>query len=232
MPNMLDLGIGVRGARPFAGNGLPAGFLHAEAPAISWLDHSHRKYDITTDLALALGQGPKLEGHKGVLIPGDARWLTRRLGAQLRAFVRSGGTLASLGTGSLQRRVRISPSGRLYAPTPASQTDLYGAQLRPLQHRKVTLQAFRDSLQLFSGTNGTLGPFTTYEETGRVGREADLASNAVIANGGPLGRSVVVAVDYGKGKVIRTGLPEFPDRLSAGGNISTVMERIWTLLSH
>ena len=87
-------------------------------------------------------------------------------------------------------------------------------------------------LQLFSGTNGTLGPFGTYEETGRVGREADLASNAVIAAGGPLGRSVVVAVDYGKGKVIRTGLPEFPDRLSAGGNISTVMERIWTLLSH
>ena len=232
MPNMLDLGIGVRGARPFAGNGLPANFLHAEAPTLSWLDHTHRKYDITTDLALALGQGPKLEGHKGVLIPGDARWLTRRLGAQLRAFVRSGGTLVSLGTGSLERRVRISTSGRLYAPTPAAPTDLFGAQLRPLQHRKVTLQAFRDTLQLFAGTNGTLGPFGSYEETGRVGREADLASNAVIAAGGPLGRTVVVAVDYGKGKVIRTGLPEFPDRLSGGGNVSTVMERVWTLLSH
>ena len=54
MPNLLDLGIGVHVPRPFAGGGLPAGFLHFEAPTISWLDHTHRRYDITTDLALAL----------------------------------------------------------------------------------------------------------------------------------------------------------------------------------
>jgi hypothetical protein len=232
MPNMLDLGVGVRGARPFAGNGLPAGFLHNEAPVISWLDHTGRRYDITTDLALALGQGPQLKGHSGVLIPGDARWVTKRLGNQLRAFVRAGGRVASLGTGSLERRVLISPHGRLYSPTPASATDLFGAQLRPLQHGKVTLQSFTDNLQLFAGTNGTLGPFNTYEETRRVGSDADLASDAVIASGGPLGRPVVVAVDYGKGKVIRTGLPEFADRLSGGGNVATLMQRIWTLLSH
>jgi hypothetical protein len=231
MPNMLDLGIGVRGARPFAGNGLPAGFLHAEAPAISWLDHTHRRYDVTTDLALALGQGPKLEGHKGVLIPGDARWITKRLGGQLRAFVRGGGTVASLGTESLERRVRISPQGRLYSPTPASAADLFGAQLRPLQRGNVTLQSLTDHLQLFAGTNGTLGPFDRYEETRRVGPEADLASDAVIASGGSIGRPVIVAVDYGKGKVIRTGLPALPDRLSAGGNAAALMERIWTLLS-
>jgi FlgD Ig-like domain len=232
MPNMLDLGIGVHGARPFAGNGLPAGFLHFEAPTISWLDHTHRRYDITTDLALALGQGPQLKGHSGVLIPGDARWITRRLGAQLRAFVRAGGSIASLGTGSLQRRVFISPNGRLYAPTPAAATDLFGAQLRPLQRGPVTLQAFTDDLQLFAETNGTFGPFGSYEETRRVGSEADLASDAVIASGGTVGRPVIVAVTYGKGKVIRTGLPEFPDRLSGGGQIATLMERIWTLLSH
>jgi hypothetical protein len=232
MPNMLDLGVGVRGARPFAGSGLPAGFLHAEAPVISWLDHTHRRYDITTDLALALGQGPKLEGHSGVLIPGDARWITRRLGGQLREFVRSGGVLVSLGTGSLQRRVRISPSGRLYAPTPASATDLFGAVLRPLQRGPVTVQSFTDHLQLFAQTNGTFGPLRSYEETRRVGREADLESVAVTASGAPLGRQVIVAVSYGKGTVIRTGLPEFPDRLSAPGQISTLMERIWTLLSH
>jgi len=232
MPNMLDLGIGVRGARPFAGNGLPAGFLHFEAPTISWLDHTQRRYDITTDLALALGQGPKLAGHSGVLIPGDARWITRRLGTQLRGFVRDGGVIASLGTASLARRVFISPHGRLYAPTPPAATDLFGAQLRPLQHGTVTLQSFTDDLQLFAETNGTFGPFGSYEETRRVGREADLASDAVIASGGTLGRPVIVAVDFGKGKVIRTGLPEFPDRLSGGGQVQTLMQRIWTLLSH
>jgi hypothetical protein len=232
MPNLLDLGIGVRGARPFAGGGLPSGFLHFEAPVISWLDHTHRRYDITTDLALALGQGPKLSGHRGVLIPGDARWITNRLGAQLRSFVRGGGVVASLGTDSLLRRVRISAHGRLYAPAPPAPTDLFGATLRPLQHGNVTLQSFTDDLQLFAETNGTFGPFGSYEETRRVGRDADLASDAVIASGGTLGRPVIVAVSFGKGKVIRTGLPELPDRLSGGGTVTTLMERIWTLLSH
>jgi hypothetical protein len=232
MPNMLDLGIGVRGARPFAGGGLPSGFLHFEAPTISWLDHTHRRYDITTDLALALGQGPKLKGHRGVLIPGDARWITRRLGVQLRTFVRDGGVVASLGTGSLLRRVLISPHGRLYAPTPPAPTDVFGASLRPLARGKVALQSFTDDLQLFAGTNGTFGPFGSYEETRRVGRDADLASDAVVASGGTLGRPVIVAVSFGKGHVIRTGLPGLPDRLSAGGTATTLMERIWTLLSH
>lgn len=232
MPNMLDLGIGVRGARPFAGNGLPAGFLHFEAPTIAWLDHTHRRYDITTDLALALGQGPKLAGHQGVLIPGDARWITRRLAVQLRGFVRGGGRIASLGTDALLRRVLISPHGRLYAPTPPAAADLFGARLRPLAHGKVTLQSFTDDLQLFAETNGTFGPFGSYEETRAVGREADLASDAVIASGGTLGRPVIVAARFGKGVVIRTGLPEVPDRLSAGGTVTTLMERIWTLLSH
>jgi hypothetical protein len=231
MPNLLDLGIGVRAPRPFARSGLPAGFLHFEAPTISWLDHTHRRYDITTDLALALGQGPKLDGHKGVLIPGDARWITRRLGVQLRAFVRGGGHLASLGTGSLLRRVLISPHGRLYAPTPPAATDLFGARLRPLVHGKVTLQSFMDDLQLFAESNGTYGPFGSYEQTLRLGPDADLASEAVISAGGPLGKPVIVAVRYGKGVVIRTGLPELPDRLSAGGPVGTLMTRVWTLLS-
>ena len=99
-------------------------------------------------------------------------------------------------------------------------------------HGKVTLQSFTDDLQLFAGTNGTFGPFGSYEETRRVGRDADLVSDAVIASGGTLGRPVIVAVSFGKGKVIRTGLPELPDRLSAGGTATTLMERIWTLLSH
>jgi hypothetical protein len=232
LPDRLDLGVGVRVPRPFAGGGIPFGFRHFEAPTISWLDHTHRRYDITTDLALALGQGPKLAGHQGVLIPGDMRWYTRRLGVQLRAFVRDGGRIASLGTDSLLRRVRISQAGRLYDPTPAAQSDLFGARLRPLAHGTVTLQSFTDDLQLFADSNGTYGPFTSYEQTRAVGPDADLASDAVIASGGPLGRPVIVAAHFGKGVVIRTGLPELPDKLSGGGQIETLMARIWTLLSH
>jgi hypothetical protein len=232
LPDRLDLGVGVRVPRPFAGGGIPFGFRHFEAPTISWLDHTHRRYDITTDLALALGQGPKLAGHQGVLVPGDMRWYTRRLGVQLRAFVRDGGRIASLGTDSLLRRVRISQAGRLYDPTPAAESDLFGARLRPLARGTVTLQSFTDDLQLFADSNGTYGPFTSYEQTRAVGPDADLASDAVIASGGPLGRPVIVAARFGKGVVIRTGLPELPDKLSGGGQIETLMARIWTLLAH
>jgi hypothetical protein len=96
----------------------------------------------------------------------------------------------------------------------------------------VTLQSFTDDLQLFADSNGTYGPFTSYEQTRAVGPDADLASDAVIASGGTLGRPVIVAANFGKGVVIRTGLPEFPDKLSGGGQIETLMARIWTLLSH
>jgi hypothetical protein len=128
--------------------------------------------------------------------------------------------------------VRISQAGRLYAPMPPAPTDLFGATLRPVARGHVTLQSFTDELQLFAETNGTFGPFGRYERTDRVGADADLASNAVISAGGPIGKSVIVAVRFGKGVVIRTGLPEFPDRLSAGGTVTTLMERIWTILSH
>jgi hypothetical protein len=96
----------------------------------------------------------------------------------------------------------------------------------------VTLQSFTDDLQLFAETNGTFGPFDSYEQTLATGPDADLVSNAVIASGGPLGKTVIAAARFGKGTVIRTGLPELPDRLSAGGPLTTLMERIWTLLSH
>ena len=99
-------------------------------------------------------------------------------------------------------------------------------------HGHVTLQSSTDELQLFAETNGTFGPFGSYQVTRFLGPDADLASNAVIASGGVLGRPVIVAAHFGKGIVIRTGLPELPDRLSSGGPVETLMTRIWTLLAH
>jgi hypothetical protein len=54
----------------------------------------------------------------------------------------------------------------------------------------------------------------------------------VIASGGTLGKPVIVAARFGKGVVVRTGLPGIADRFSAGGTVTTLIERIWTLLSH
>ena len=53
-PNTLDLGVPVRPVRIMAGDGLPAGFAEQEGQLLRWLDRNGKRYDITTDLALAL----------------------------------------------------------------------------------------------------------------------------------------------------------------------------------
>ncbi len=55
-PNTLDLGVPVRpaadhGRRRAAGRASPS----SEAPLLRWLDRNGKRYDITTDLALAAG---------------------------------------------------------------------------------------------------------------------------------------------------------------------------------
>src|SRR3954449_8567085 len=119
LPNLLDRGLPVRIGRVLAGDGLPDGFAQRDAPLLAWLARTGRRFDVTTDVALAAGTGPRLAGHKGVLLPSDTRWLPAALQRRLRSFVRGGGTVASLGVDSLRRQVRLTARGRLIDPTPA-----------------------------------------------------------------------------------------------------------------
>src|SRR5690606_11801093 len=102
-PDLLDYNLPARLYRDMGGGGLPQGFAGGEAPVLMWLDRERRRYDITTDVALLAGEGRDLRAYKGVLIPGDARWLPAAVRRKLQAFVRRGGTLVSLGTDSLRR---------------------------------------------------------------------------------------------------------------------------------
>ena len=202
----------------------PAGGLPArEAPTISWLDHTHRSYDITTDLALALGQGPQARRAPGRADP--RRRALDHAGASARSCARSCATAGGSprwGPDSLQRRVRISPQRpAVRARRPRRRRTCSARSCGRCSTARSRCSRSRDDLQLFAGHERHAGPVRRLRgDAARSGREADLASDAVIASGGPLGRPVVVAVDFGKGKVIRTGLPELPDRLSAGGNVS------------
>jgi len=117
LPNLLDTGLPVRLGRVLAGDGLPVGFAQRDAPLLAWLARGGRRFDVTTDVALAAGSGPKLSDHKGVLLTSDTRWLPRGLQRRLRSFVRGGGTVASLGLDSLRRGVRVTPRARLIDPT-------------------------------------------------------------------------------------------------------------------
>lgn len=233
-PNTLDLGVPVRPVRIMAGDGLPVGFAGQEGQLLRWLDRNGKRYDITTDLALALKRGPQLAGHHGVLIPGDARWLPGSVRVALRAFVKGGGTVVSTGTDSLRRSVSLDAKGRLADPSPAKTTDLFGARLAPVVRKSTNLELFTEDPEtdLFGGADGLFPDVDAWEATERVGDEADLVSNAVtsVTYGS---KTVIVAARFGKGLVIRPGYPSFAHRVATNADPATsaLMARMWTLLS-
>jgi N,N-dimethylformamidase beta subunit-like, C-terminal len=231
LPNLLDSGLPVRVGRVLAGDGLPAGFAQRDAPLLAWLARSGRRFDVTTDVALAAGNGPKLSDHRGVLLTSDTRWLPRALQRRLRSFVRGGGTVASLGLDSLRRAVRMTPRGRLVDPTPPAPTDLFGARLGVLSRAPapVTLTEATDRIELFAGTDGQFPGWDVLEPLQGIGAQARLASSAVTE----AGRAPITAVRFGKGLVLRYGLPELPTKLTQDETDPTtaLMARTWTLLS-
>jgi hypothetical protein len=230
-PDVLDSGLGVRLSRVLAGDGLPAGFARRDAPLLAWLARTERRFDVTTDVALAAGEGPGLDGHRGVLLPSDVRWLPRGLQQRLRRFARAGGTVASLGLDSLRRQVDVTPRGRLVNPTPAAPTDLFGGRPAPLERTPapITLTEAEDRIELFAGTDGQFPGWRTLEPLAAVGTQGRLASSAVTE----AGRPAISAVRFGRGLVLRYGLPELPVALTRDETDPTtaLMARTWTLLS-
>jgi hypothetical protein len=226
LPNLLDRGATAELHRVYADGGLPSGFRAHEAPLLSWLDHNHHGYDVTTDVALAEGQGSQLAGHRGVLIPGDARWLSVGVQRRLHAFVRAGGTVASFGTDSLRRQVSVTTDGRMLDPTQPATTDIFGARLRPLvtTPKATTITSDRDDIGLFKNTNGAFTGFDSFESTAAPG--GVVVADAIT----PRLQPVIVAIRVGKGIVLRYGLPQLATRL-ADSNVQALLENSWTRLS-
>jgi N,N-dimethylformamidase beta subunit-like protein len=231
LPNLLDRGVGVKLNRVYAGDGLPVDFAKRDAALLAWLDRHRHRYDITTDVALALGRGPRLEGHKGVILPSDVRWLPRALQQRLRRYVRGGGGLASFGIDSLRRQVAVSRRGRLIDPTPPASRDLFGARLRPLQRLRAPTNVVEqsDDMDFFAGTAGAFGPFSEVQEADSLGAEPVASA---VTEAPQTDRPVIAATRLGKGLVMRFPLPELPG-LAASGDAETdaLLTRAWTLLS-
>lgn len=230
-PDTLTAGLATRLlARPYVKDGIPDQIRRHEALLLAQLDRDGRRYDITTDVALARGEGPQLDGHRGVIIAGDARWLDGRLARRLRSFVRGGGNLLSVGTGSLLRSITLTPRGRATKPTLATRRDLFGARLRPIVRppAPVTVVNVADEIDLFAGTAGQFGGFTAFEQTVDVSGRDPIAAAAATQDSPP--RQVIVASRFGRGLVIRTGLPEFSARLQDRPELAELLDRIWTLL--
>ena len=239
MPDTLDRAGGgrVRWPRVFAGeDGKPAGFSTQVAPLMRYLDAHSIRYDLTSDLDLALSDSPRASDRKAVLLAGSMRWVSRPLARRLRRYVQDGGRLATFGPDTLRRGVTIranagETAGELLRPTQPSALDPFGARLEPLRRAKapeaIAQLGGDPAYGLFVGTGGTLDGFSTFEESvpPEEGGKAKLLGAMGVAppepdpeapadEPPPEARYALTATQLGeKGLIIRVGLPEWTRRL-------------------
>jgi len=224
-PDTLTTSGTARLERPFAGDGLPVGFSGQEGALLAWLQRHGIGYDVTTDAALLAGRGPTLFDHNGVVLAGEPEWMPAAVGVSLRRFVARGGNVVSLGTDALRRGVQVQ-GGVLQHATPQQASDLFGSRIKPIQHRQVELLTYLDRIGLFAPTAGSITGYDAFEQTQATG-----GGKVVAAAGQQAGQPVVVAYRMGKGLVIRTGLPQWSQRLGSDQETAAVTRRMWTLLS-
>jgi hypothetical protein len=239
MPDTLDRAGGgrVRWPRVFAGeDGLPAGFRGQVAPLLRFLDRSRVRYDLTSDLDLALSSSPRASDRKAVLLAGTHRWVPRELARRLRRYVLDGGRVATFGAETLRRGVTIradgaETAGELLRPTQPTAQDPFGAALGAVRRTEgpvaVSQLAGDPGYELFTGTDGTLEGFGALEESPppeEGGRATVLAAlgepleepdpDAPAEEPLPEERYALTATRLGDdGLVIRVGLPEWTGRL-------------------
>jgi hypothetical protein len=226
-PDTLDDAPSVPLARGFATTpGTPAGLATEVAPLLRFLDASGLRYDLTTDLALALGNGPPLGNRPAVVLAGSERWFTESLDSRLRAYTEGGGRVASFGTDSLRRTVTVSPT-QLSSPGPPQQTNTLGEQTAAISSAAAPLVVNSDALGLFARTDGFVGLFTRFEQSqGRVA-----GARVLTAAGRDPSHPAFVAYRLGRGLVVRVGTPEWSSSLQTDPEVANVTRNLWSLLS-
>lgn len=217
--------------RPYAGGRLPARLTRESQPLLEFLDRAGQAYDLTTDLALARGEGPALGNAPGVALGGSAIWLTRGLRDRLLAEVaEEGKPVAVFGGESLRRSVALS-DGRLRDPSPPRPDDLFGE--RTALERvdpPAPLAVERDELELFTAIDSLFGSFSEIERSVALPDGAELLSAA----GREPDEPAFVGYRLGDGTVVRVGSPQWTDLLAESAldvEVPRVTRRIWQLLA-
>ena len=215
--------------RGFAQGRPPPRFESEAAPLLSYLDSQRLAYDLTTDIALARGQGTDLADAPGVAFAGSALWLPEELLRDLREYVAGGGRLASFGSDAFRRRVTLGGSS-LSDPSRRRPEDAFGERTELLHTGPAPLEVFQDDLGLFEGLTIFIGDFTVFEISRGLARDA----GRVAAAGRETGDAAFIAYDLGDGIVIRSGTPQWVRELEQAqldAEVAQVTNRIWSLLS-
>lgn len=233
-------------------DGLPAGLRNDVAPLLRFLDRAGVRYDLTSDLDLALSRSPRASDRPGVLLAGAERWIPRGYARRLRDYVADGGRLASIGVDSLRSGVtlranREGTAGRLLRPTQPALTDAFGTRLEPLRRLKspatLTLIGGDAGYGLLAGFDGTLEGLSTLEESDppQAGRGRLLAALGVETAPQDEGavpdqlpapaRPAIAATQIGKGVMIRVGVPDWARRL-ADRQVGQITLNIADILRH
>jgi hypothetical protein len=212
--------------RPFALGRLPAALRSETAPLLAFLDRRHLRYDLTTDLALAQGAGPRIAGHSGLLFAGSELWLTEALDRDLRAYVERGGRVASFGTDAFRRTVGVN-SAQLMGPSEPQQTNVFGEQTATATSAAAPLVVARDAAGLFGGSDGFIGLFTHFEQQ----RALVGGARTLSAAGRDPRHPAFVAYGLGKGTVVRVGTPQWVAALGSDSEVQAVTRSTWELLS-
>jgi len=252
LPDTLEAGGPVKWPRVLGG--LPPGFADRTAPLLVFLDRARIRYDLTSDLALARSRDPRATDREGVVLAGALRWVPRGLARRLRRYVEDGGRLASFGTESLRRGVRVGDD-RLTRPTQPTPTDPFGARLEPVARPRtgedgrtpVPLTALAEdaALGLLTGSDGVLDAFGRLEESearpesrpGKVvvalGQDVTDAERAEAESEGELPREprpALTATRLGKGLVVRVGLTEWVRRAGQEPEVAQITRNIVDVL--
>jgi hypothetical protein len=217
-------------SRPFALGRLPARFRSEISPLLQFLDRERLAYDLTTDLSLARRQGPAIGNAPGLVFPGTALWLPRRVRDRVRDEVEGGGRAASFGSDSLKRTVALV-GARMRDPSPRRPDDLFGERTRRFETDPAApMRADRDRLGLFRGVDELFGEFSVFERSERLPEDARPLSSA----GREEGQAAFVAYRLGKGTVIRVGTPQWARELEErrlSREVPRVTRSIWAYLT-
>ncbi|MEI7889229.1 MAG: hypothetical protein WCI34_02865 [Actinomycetes bacterium] len=199
LPDWLELGrpVGLGRLLPQ----LPNGLSGQVTPLLRVLAATGLGYDVTTDVALAKGLGPLLEGHRGVVLAGEETWLTAAGLRRLSARVRGGGNLLDLGVDGLRRTVEIK-NNVVSTPSQPANANALGAIRTRASASADYLLGWKDDIGLFRTIGGRVFAPVGWSGVSRLVGPATLLSAA----GPESGVTGIAAWHLGKGVVIRPGI--------------------------